>query len=73
MSIRLVFIVVQVHKYINSHHGPPKTEISVINGTFRGFIEVILQNNNTKVQTYHLSGYVFFVVGKEFVSSTNHV
>ncbi|KAG4171576.1 hypothetical protein ERO13_A12G218500v2 [Gossypium hirsutum] len=52
--------------------GPPKTEISVINGTFRGFIKVILQNNDTKVQTYHLSGYAFFIVGKEFVSSANH-
>ncbi|TYG91273.1 hypothetical protein ES288_A12G248800v1 [Gossypium darwinii] len=53
--------------------GPPKTEILVINGTFRGFIKVILQNNDTKVQTYHLSGYAFFIVGKEFVSSANHV
>ncbi|PPR85878.1 hypothetical protein GOBAR_AA34811 [Gossypium barbadense] len=51
--------------------GPPKTEISVINGTFRGFIEVILQNNDTKVQTYHLSGYAFFIVGKEFWSENS--
>lgn len=43
--------------------GPPKMETSVINGTYRGFMEVILQNNDTKVQTYHMSGYAFFVVG----------
>nr|GMC81186.1 monocopper oxidase-like protein SKU5 [Ipomoea batatas] len=41
----------------------PKMDTSVINGTYRGFMEIILQNNHTKVQTYHLSGYAFFVVG----------
>ncbi|KAG8476601.1 hypothetical protein CXB51_033453 [Gossypium anomalum] len=46
--------------------GPPKMETSVINGTFWGFMEVILQNNDTKVQTYHLSGYAFFVVGMDY-------
>jgi hypothetical protein len=35
----------------------------VINGTYRGFMEVILQNNDTKMQSYHLSGYAVFVVG----------
>ncbi len=42
---------------------PPKMETSVINGTYRGFMEVILQNNDTKMQSYHMSGYAFFVVG----------
>ncbi|XWS38524.1 hypothetical protein CRYUN_Cryun19dG0138600 [Craigia yunnanensis] len=46
--------------------GPPKMETSVINGTYRGFMEVILQNNDTKVQTYHMSGYAFFVVGMDY-------
>ncbi|KAK8486593.1 hypothetical protein V6N11_068287 [Hibiscus sabdariffa] len=46
--------------------GPPKMETSVINGTYKGFMEVILQNNDTKVQTYHLSGYAFFVVGMDY-------
>ncbi|XVF10789.1 hypothetical protein REPUB_Repub07fG0213500 [Reevesia pubescens] len=46
--------------------GPPKMETSVINGTYRGFMEVILQNNETKVQTYHMSGYAFFVVGMDY-------
>ncbi|KAI4377906.1 hypothetical protein MLD38_015462 [Melastoma candidum] len=46
--------------------GAPKTETSIINGTYKGFMEVILQNNVTKVQSYHLSGYAFFVVGMDF-------
>ncbi|XWS49781.1 hypothetical protein CRYUN_Cryun12cG0032300 [Craigia yunnanensis] len=46
--------------------GPPKMETSVINGTYRGFMEIILQNNDTKVQTYHMSGYAFFVVGMDY-------
>ena len=43
--------------------GSPRTETSVINGTYRGFMEIILQNNDTKMHTYHMSGYAFFVVG----------
>lgn len=43
--------------------GEPKMETSVINATFRGFIEIILQNNDTKMQSYHVNGYAFFVVG----------
>ena len=43
--------------------GPPKMATSVINGTYRGFMEVILQNNDTKMHSYHLSGYAVFVVG----------
>ncbi|KAL0403066.1 UNVERIFIED_CONTAM: Monocopper oxidase-like protein SKU5 [Sesamum radiatum] len=36
---------------------------SIINATYKGFIEIILQNNDTVVQTFHLDGYSFFVVG----------
>ncbi|KAL9265597.1 Monocopper oxidase-like protein, partial [Drosera capensis] len=43
--------------------GAPRYETSVINGTYRGFFEIILQNNETKVITYHLDGYAVFVVG----------
>lgn len=43
--------------------GSPRIETSVINGSFRGFMEIILQNNDTKMHTYHLNGYAFFVVG----------
>ncbi|KAL8534280.1 hypothetical protein ACS0TY_010330 [Phlomoides rotata] len=41
----------------------PITDRSVINATYKGFIEIILQNNDTVVQTFHLDGYSFFVVG----------
>nr|XP_010919477.1 monocopper oxidase-like protein SKU5 [Elaeis guineensis] len=46
--------------------GAPKLGKSVINGTFRGFMEIIFQNNDTKVQTYHMDGYSFFVVGMDY-------
>ncbi|PKI55331.1 hypothetical protein CRG98_024347 [Punica granatum] len=42
---------------------PPKLDTSLINGTFKGFMEIIFQNNNTAVHSYHLDGYAFFVVG----------
>lgn len=51
--------------------GAPKMETSVINATYRGFMEVILQNNHTKIQTYHMSGYAFFVVGMDYGEWTN--
>lgn len=41
----------------------PITDRSVINATYKGFIEIILQNNDTVLQTFHLDGYSFFVVG----------
>lgn len=43
--------------------GAPRIGTSVINGTYRGFMEVIFQNNDTSVQSYHMDGYAFFVVG----------
>lgn len=46
--------------------GTPKMSTSIINGTYRGFMEIILQNNDTKVQSYHLDGYAFFVVGMDY-------
>ncbi|KAF5460823.1 hypothetical protein F2P56_020664 [Juglans regia] len=46
--------------------GTSRMETSVINGTYRGFMEVILQNNDTKVQSYHMNGYAFFVVGMDY-------
>lgn len=45
---------------------PPKVDTSLINGTYKGFMEIILQNNDTTVQNYHLDGYAFFVVGWAF-------
>ncbi|KVH90171.1 Cupredoxin [Cynara cardunculus var. scolymus] len=51
--------------------GPPRMETSVINGTYRGFMEVILQNNETKMHSYHIDGYAFFVVGMGYGEWTN--
>ncbi|KAJ8552788.1 hypothetical protein K7X08_020181 [Anisodus acutangulus] len=45
---------------------PPKVETSIINATYKGFIEVVLQNNDTVVQSFHMDGYSFFVVGMGF-------
>lgn len=42
---------------------PPKLDTSLINGTFKGFMEIIFQNNDTITKSYHLDGYAFFVVG----------
>lgn len=41
----------------------PRNGTSVINGTYKGFMEIIFQNNDTTVQTYHMDGYAFFVAG----------
>ncbi|XP_020703616.1 monocopper oxidase-like protein SKU5 [Dendrobium catenatum] len=46
--------------------GPPKIATSVINGTYRGFMEIVFQNNESRVQSYHLDGYAFFVVGMDY-------
>uniref|UniRef100_A0A5B7B7T3 Putative monocopper oxidase-like protein SKS1 n=1 Tax=Davidia involucrata TaxID=16924 RepID=A0A5B7B7T3_DAVIN len=46
--------------------GPPRMDRSVINATYKGFIEVILQNNDTVVQSFHMDGYSFFVVGMAY-------
>ncbi|KAJ8536685.1 hypothetical protein K7X08_035086 [Anisodus acutangulus] len=45
---------------------PPKVDTSIINATYKGFIEVVLQNNDTVVQSFHMDGYSFFVVGMGF-------
>lgn len=42
---------------------PTRIGTSVINGTYKGFMEIIFQNNDTTVQTYHMDGYAFFVAG----------
>lgn len=43
---------------------PAKVDTSLINGTYKGFMEIIFQNNDTTVQSYHMDGYAFFVVGQ---------
>ncbi|KAL9321618.1 hypothetical protein ACSQ67_009671 [Phaseolus vulgaris] len=44
----------------------PKIDRSIINATYKGFIEVILQNNDSSIQNFHLDGYSFFVVGMDY-------
>ncbi|KGN57269.1 monocopper oxidase-like protein SKS1 [Cucumis sativus] len=41
----------------------PKADISIINATYKGFIEVIFQNNDSIIHSIHMDGYSFFVVG----------
>ncbi|TKY49857.1 Monocopper oxidase protein SKS1 [Spatholobus suberectus] len=44
----------------------PIIDRSIINATYKGFIEIILQNNDTTIQNFHLDGYSFFVVGMDY-------
>ncbi|XP_004499654.2 monocopper oxidase-like protein SKS1 [Cicer arietinum] len=44
----------------------PVIDRSMINATYKGFIEIVLQNNDTTVQNFHLDGYSFFVVGMDY-------
>lgn len=41
----------------------PVLDRSIINATYKGFIEIVFQNNDTTVQNFHLDGYSFFVAG----------
>ncbi|KAL3615858.1 hypothetical protein CASFOL_040152 [Castilleja foliolosa] len=38
---------------------------SVMNGTFRNFVEIIFENTENTIQTWHLDGYSFFAVAIE--------
>ncbi|KAL3649355.1 hypothetical protein CASFOL_005758 [Castilleja foliolosa] len=38
---------------------------SVVNGTFRNYVEFIFENREKTIQTWHLDGYSFFAVGIE--------
>ncbi|CAN8273947.1 unnamed protein product [Cochlearia groenlandica] len=44
----------------------PRLDRSIINATYKGFIQVVFQNNDTKMQSFHVDGYTFFVVGMDF-------
>ncbi|XP_077225124.1 monocopper oxidase-like protein SKU5 isoform X1 [Tasmannia lanceolata] len=43
-----------------------KVDTSLINGTYGGFMEIIFQNNDSIVQSYHMNGYAFYVVGMDY-------
>jgi FtsP/CotA-like multicopper oxidase with cupredoxin domain len=45
---------------------PLRLDRSMINATYKGFIQVVFQNNDTKIQSFHVDGYSFFVVGMDF-------
>uniref|UniRef100_A0A0E0LRB7 Monocopper oxidase-like protein SKU5 n=1 Tax=Oryza punctata TaxID=4537 RepID=A0A0E0LRB7_ORYPU len=47
-------------------NAPPKMASSALNASYKGFLEIVFQNNDTDVQTYHLDGYSFFVVGMDY-------
>ncbi|XP_020587237.1 monocopper oxidase-like protein SKU5 [Phalaenopsis equestris] len=55
-----------------SNEGAPKIATSVINGTYKGFMEIVFQNNDSRVQSYHLDGYAFFVVGMDYGEWTDN-
>ncbi|KAK1390965.1 L-ascorbate oxidase-like [Heracleum sosnowskyi] len=38
---------------------------NVVNATFRNFVEIIFENSEHTIQTWHLDGYSFFAVGME--------
>ncbi|KAK7259795.1 hypothetical protein RIF29_25410 [Crotalaria pallida] len=41
----------------------PLIDRSIINATYKGFIEIVLQNNDTTIQNFHMDGYSFFIAG----------
>jgi hypothetical protein len=43
--------------------GPLVIRTYVINSTYKNFLEIVFQNNDSTVQTYHIDGYAFWVVG----------
>ena len=47
----------------SSSWGSPALRTSAMSANFRDFIEIIFQNWETEVQSWHIDGYSFFVVG----------
>lgn len=57
----------KVFKYDVIGDDPPTTNTitiqpNIVNATFRNFVEIILENNEKNVQSWHLDGYSFFAV-----------
>jgi len=61
----------KVFKYDLMKDEPPQDNTKVIlapnvlNTTFRNFVEIIFENHERTIQTYHLDGYSFFAVAIE--------
>ncbi|MQL93033.1 hypothetical protein Taro_025670 [Colocasia esculenta] len=60
----------KVFKYDTIEDSPPekiesisKIEPIVLKATYRDFVEIILENREKSIQSYHLDGYSFFPVG----------
>ncbi|CAL9134414.1 unnamed protein product [Musa acuminata var. zebrina] len=59
----------KVFKYNTIGDEPPESSATitvapnVLNATFRDYIEIILENPERSIQSYHLDGYSFFAVG----------
>ncbi|KAI3720813.1 hypothetical protein L2E82_31807 [Cichorium intybus] len=53
-------------------NGPPRVGRSIINATYKGFVEIILENNDTVVQSFHMDGFSFFVVGMAYGNWTEN-
>ena len=43
--------------------GPAFIGTSVVNTTLHDFVEIVFQNNENTVQSWHLDGYSFYIVG----------
>ncbi|XP_057954015.1 L-ascorbate oxidase homolog [Malania oleifera] len=51
--------------------GYPTIQTSVMDANFRAFVEIVFQNNEDTLQSWHIDGYAFFVVGMENGQWTN--
>ncbi|KAK6933157.1 Multicopper oxidase, C-terminal [Dillenia turbinata] len=49
----------------------PKMDRSVINATYKGFVKIVFQNNDTVMKNYHLDGHSFFVIGMNYGNWTD--
>ena len=47
----------------NPYGGGIYLDTSVMNSDYRAYIEIVFQNDEDIVQSWHLDGYSFFVVG----------
>jgi len=66
----------KVFKYNTIQDEPPadlgttvKIQPNVVNVTHRKFIEIIFENHEKSIQSYHIDGYAFFAVGSVFIHS----
>ncbi|CAN0889917.1 L-ascorbate oxidase homolog [Linum grandiflorum] len=62
----------KVFKYDTMKDDPPASDTvelvmqpNVLNFTFRNFVEIVFENHEKSILSYHLDGYAFFTVGME--------